>query len=406
MKSLKIFASVALAISLSLSLTGCSEDNGTNPIDNEPHPGGSNSAALGPLGGSVSYGDVVIVFPAGALSTVEIVQLGIPATEPFYLLADSLTQIGYIYEANPADLQLNSPIPVAFIYEDPALEGAAETTLLLWSLEGDSSALTLLEDIYIDTAENVITGSTEQLGFFVLTVSSFAPLNLPPEAPALVAPFSGMQGGNPPITFWWDESQEVLHYHFQLAQDAAFNQVVYDDPGILGHMIGQSGLEQNQAYYWRVRGINAAGAGPWSEVRSFSVWDGVGALPLEGTWKLSYGYFELCPGSDDWIGIDIWSEAIVCIAQEVWRIEGFRWIHRNINGSIDSTYMDYLDLAGTYTLDNSTISLGNIIGDRFDDSQTAHVSIEQDLLTLTFEPRPYHFLWGYPMEGYLKFLRE
>ncbi len=361
MRPLNIFISAALAISMALSLMGCSEDSGTNPIDTGPQPGGSNSAAIGPLGGNVSYGNVVIVFPAGAVGTGQIVQLGIPETEPAYSLPDSLTKIGYLFEATPANLPLILPVSVAFLYDDSALDSLAETTLLLWSLDADSSTLTPLPDVYIDAAENAITGSSEQLGYFLLTVAMDALLNAPPEAPELIAPYDGMPGNALSVTLRWEEVAVADYDHVQVAEDADFLNLHYDGLGITGENIGISGLGLNTIYYWRVRGHNEHGYGTWSQVWSFSTGGGGYPQTIEGSWELIGGEFFPDDMMDGYYHVKIWGEVIVSLGEGGFDIEGERWIYQAhyYDGEVhfEETNSDYLDEEDSYSLTDSTITL-------------------------------------------------
>jgi len=390
MRPLNIFVLAALAISLSLSLMGCSEDNGTNPIDTGPQPGGSNSATVGPLGGSVSYGDVVLIFPVGALSTVEIVQLGIPQSAPNYPIPDTLAQMGYIYEASPADLPINAPVSVAFLYDDSTLDGLAETTLHIWSVDADSNTLTALSDILIDTAENVITGSTEQLGFFVLTVSSFAPLNLPPAGPELIAPYLDMPGNALSVTLRWEDTGGVDYYHVQVAEDTEFLNLFYDGLGITGENIGVSGLAQNTTYYWRVRGHNEHGYGAWSEVWTFSTGGGAYPQTIEGSWELLVGNYHPTDIMY-WIDIVITGNLMISFTPESFDAEGERWLYLDSEDSLfDTTYVTFIDEAGSYSVLDSTISLQSDIfeGLYIYQTQVKPYFINGDTLTIRINDDP------------------
>jgi hypothetical protein len=72
-------------------------------------------------------------------------------------------------------------------------------------------------------------------------------------------------------TFTWQTSANSQLYHLQISLSNNFNTLVYELSDVTGisHSIN-TGLNLGTLYFWRVRGINSFGVGPWSEVRSFT----------------------------------------------------------------------------------------------------------------------------------------
>jgi hypothetical protein len=394
MKSLILFVTTALAFLLTLGLTGCGEDDGgTNSMETgEPHPGGSNSVTLGPEGGSVAYGDVIIIIPAGALSAISSIQLGVPQSEPSYLAPDSLTQVGYVYEAGPTDLEFNALIPIAFLY-DATFDGEAESTLLLWSLDEAGAEPFPLADIYIDSAENVITGLADHLSYFLLTVSTDALILEPPAAPDLIAPYSGMPGNVLSITLRWKDVPGADYYQIQVAENADFSNLFYYGLGITGNAVGIAGLSINTPYYWRVRGTNQYGEGPWSSGWSFATGDGSNPLTIEGSWELESGeYYTIGMAENEEIDITYWGNLIISFSPASFDVEGERWTHRlhyslyPENVILDTTYVSTINDEGSYAVTDTTITIESalFLDAYIYEAEERPYSIEEDVLTIRF----------------------
>ena len=96
-----------------------------------------------------------------------------------------------------------------------------------------------------------------------------------PAAPTLVSPENGAgpfpvsQG----VTLVWNAVKGAEAYDFQIASEPSFGAAFiqwYEYADTSAHV---TGLEEayTSTLYWRVRGRNPGGAGPWSEVRSFTI---------------------------------------------------------------------------------------------------------------------------------------
>ena len=91
-----------------------------------------------------------------------------------------------------------------------------------------------------------------------------------PGAPALQNPAAGaeFQPVNPTLS--WTAVTGAVSYHVQVATGSDFDPRVKNDSGITQAYWNLTGLQNNTAYYWRVRAKNADGVGEWSAARTFT----------------------------------------------------------------------------------------------------------------------------------------
>jgi hypothetical protein len=61
------------------------------------------------------------------------------------------------------------------------------------------------------------------------------------------------------------------YYDVQIATDQNFTSLFSDTVLISGNSFMQKNLVDKVTYFWRVKGINLAGGGNWSETRKFSI---------------------------------------------------------------------------------------------------------------------------------------
>ncbi|MBK9333502.1 MAG: hypothetical protein IPM96_14150 [Ignavibacteria bacterium] len=87
------------------------------------------------------------------------------------------------------------------------------------------------------------------------------------------------------LKFNWNIVEYAGYYEFQLAKDINFSSIFFEDNTITDSNIIVPSVEHSNAYYWRVRALNSAGAGNWSSVRTLT------ALQI----KESYLYINMIP---------------------------------------------------------------------------------------------------------------
>lgn len=100
-------------------------------------------------------------------------------------------------------------------------------------------------------------------------------LRTKPLPPTLALPGDGHQSSRGKVTFRWEPSAQAHSYRFQLAQDAAFTQVLALVPNIASttHAVLLA-LPQGQ-YFWRVASVTDTGnIGPYSDAFSLSLLPG------------------------------------------------------------------------------------------------------------------------------------
>jgi len=91
-----------------------------------------------------------------------------------------------------------------------------------------------------------------------------------PQAPVLTTPADGAQSQATTLTLEWSGSTDVVSYHLQLADDAAFSNILVDRSGLSSTTSQVSSLQTNTTYYWRVIGTNACGTSDASTTFSFT----------------------------------------------------------------------------------------------------------------------------------------
>lgn len=94
--------------------------------------------------------------------------------------------------------------------------------------------------------------------------------SLPPEAPLLSAPGDGASGVSRPLEVVWQSADFTSSYTLQVSTASDFNSCLVDDGGLTDTTYTLSTLSEGQSYYWRVRGVNEAGAGDYSTVWDFA----------------------------------------------------------------------------------------------------------------------------------------
>jgi hypothetical protein len=91
-----------------------------------------------------------------------------------------------------------------------------------------------------------------------------------PGAPTLLSP---AQDATPaqPVAFDWTDVNAATAYRIQIDDSNSFSAPLVVDRVVTASQFTASTLNTGQRYWWRVRGINAAGTqGPWSSVRRFT----------------------------------------------------------------------------------------------------------------------------------------
>ncbi|MEX1275436.1 MAG: FG-GAP-like repeat-containing protein [Bacteroidota bacterium] len=108
---------------------------------------------------------------------------------------------------------------------------------------------------------------------------SFTTLPDVPASPALSVPIAGATNQPTGFSISWNSVSGASHYGLQVATDSLFTTITANQDSLVGTSAVISGLANNNVYYWRVRGINVAGYGPFSSLRQFETVSNVPAAP-------------------------------------------------------------------------------------------------------------------------------
>ena len=92
---------------------------------------------------------------------------------------------------------------------------------------------------------------------------------LPPPAPTLVRPPNNSYGMPLTDTLVWNPSSGAASYRLQVAYDAAFSYIFYNDSALTSTSKIFTGLSPLTNYYWRVNAKNTGGTSNWSVVWVF-----------------------------------------------------------------------------------------------------------------------------------------
>ncbi len=138
---------------------------------------------------------------------------------------------------------------------------------------GMAASITFTPDIL--TGQDIVTAS------YSFEERSGGTTGSPPAAVTLVTPEDGAMDVPTEVTLSWNAADGADTYDVQVATDDAFTALVTDESGLTNAGLTVNGLANNTTYFWRVRAVNTAGAGPWSETRSFTTAGGVAVEALD-----------------------------------------------------------------------------------------------------------------------------
>ncbi len=91
---------------------------------------------------------------------------------------------------------------------------------------------------------------------------------MPPAEISLVYPESEATEISVPVKFTWNKVSKAKSYEFQLSEKEDFS-TTKETKTVTDTFYSAKTLSNNTTYYWRVRGKNTGGNGPWSWARSF-----------------------------------------------------------------------------------------------------------------------------------------
>lgn len=169
---------------------------------------------------------------------------------------------------SPIDLEANTNFYIKVTYSTPgyAYPMPIETAITYYcSPTIETGKFWISSNNYSWTQ---IGGGTQLL--FDLCIRAFGENIILPPAPVLNSPVNNATNVSINPTFSWNSSLGASYYQLQVSSQSNFSTTVFNQSNITTTSKQVTDLEQESSYYWRVRGSNANGYGPWSEVRSFT----------------------------------------------------------------------------------------------------------------------------------------
>ncbi len=99
----------------------------------------------------------------------------------------------------------------------------------------------------------------------------------------LVSPNNNSDENPVDLEFTWESVDKATSYHFQLAEDQNFTQIVSEKQAVYDIKTYVLNLQPLTTYYWRVKAKNSISEGPWSDIWNFKTWDpsGVKNVPAD-----------------------------------------------------------------------------------------------------------------------------
>ncbi len=180
----------------------------------------------------------------------------------------------------PSSLSLQwDPVPGAFFYK-VQLDTSRKFTnpLLTDSIKATSRALTgLLQNTWYYW--RVLVGNPYGVSYYQAPADSFKTTALTPLAPPIISPAPGAQNVSSTPTFAWGAGLPPLTYEVQLSKSASYSPLLQDTTLSDTSVVFPTPLSNCLTYFWRVRGHNVQGYGPFSSA-SFSVSFATPAVPI------------------------------------------------------------------------------------------------------------------------------
>jgi len=156
-------------------------------------------------------------------------------------------------------------------------------------LASGSYTLKFLKDGYVtQTINNVVVPNGQPVETNVLLV----PLNPTPPAPSLINPAPDTVLNETTVQFDWTESPYAEIYLFELYFDELMTMPVVIDSAISDTGFVVESMMMDSDYYWRTKGGNATGWGPYTDLSHFSIAEpsGVDDNSLPETFSLKQNY--------------------------------------------------------------------------------------------------------------------
>jgi len=189
--------------------------------------------------------------------------------------------------ALPSTVTLISPLDGSVgLTVDPTVSWSGVTSAVVYHVELSTSpsfSSLVLEDTTLVTTSRQLSGLLNGTTYYwrvhgrnaagdapYSPIWSFTTIIAIPSAAVLQAPASTATGLAIRPTLTWAGLAAATSYHIQVSQDVNFGSLSVDDTTLANTSSQIGPLQNNTTYYWRVRGKNAGGYGPYSLTWSFT----------------------------------------------------------------------------------------------------------------------------------------
>ena len=153
---------------------------------------------------------------------------------------------------------------------------------------------------YILTVEGTATAAANRTQLFSVDVFDAVPASANLTAPADAE--QNVSSSN--VVFDWDDIPSTSSYVFELATDAAFNNII-DTQMVTDSTVAVSNvLNSSTDYFWRVVGNNLCGDGTTSAVFTFTTAPLPGDCPIDKV-AVSFSLFDFETGAQGWVSASV-----------------------------------------------------------------------------------------------------
>jgi hypothetical protein len=161
-------------------------------------------------------------------------------------------------------LSFNLP-PNNYCFDTPLYPSPTNLTIYCRTNVGQG-VFVPLATVY-DPVANTLTVTTTNLGEFIFTYPDL------PEVPIAPILFGQATQGHvdqeEPVVFQWTPNGFARSFHFQVATDPEFNNLIVDQPALTNFSYTLPSVQPGTNYYWRVNVANYGGTSDWATA-SFS----------------------------------------------------------------------------------------------------------------------------------------
>jgi hypothetical protein len=180
------------------------------------------------------------------------------------VLVQRVTLDGTNLDTLNASLSFNLP-PNNYCFDTPLYPSPTNLTIYCRTNVGQG-VFVPLATVY-DPVANTLTVTTTNLGEFIFTYPDL------PEVPIAPILFGQATQGHvdqeEPVVFQWTPNGFARSFHFQVATDPEFNNLIVDQPALTNFSYTLPSVQPGTNYYWRVNVANYGGTSDWATA-SFS----------------------------------------------------------------------------------------------------------------------------------------